>query len=670
MRSVVSRRFVVLLSSLSGSLGACNDGSAGDGSAASTSDSDATTAPMGSTGSDDGDDGTEAGADDTSSDDTGDPPGNCERPIAWTPGDTVGVPGGIPEDRAQCATAACQALDSAEPGYRDGTLDALPLIQAAIDSAEPETFVALPAGTWRIDGGVTIGADRDGITLRGAGMDETMIDCRADVCIDVGSSSDYLWSWPTTGNEITGGLTAGSTEIEIADTSAFEVGQIVQVRVANDPQVPVLSVAGFDELRRQMTRVTGKDAASLTVHPPIHADLDHLAARVNVAQQQTDAVGIEDLTIDSSGGATTFGVRLEQTFGCWVKSVKVRHSSNYSVFFTDSLQCEMRTSFLDELDHSGSNGAGLLVNTVSGCLVEDNILIESFPNIEVNHGSSGNVFAYNFINNVDGLIGIDTNHGPHNALNLYEGNVAHNLMSDGYFGGASHDYVFRNWLHGGAGVPGNAPTYCLSLKRFTRDYVLAGNIIGSAGQAQPCVAYGEPNIGNNFSAGEAQPSAGDWWADWTPRTGTTIRGTLTERPDDTHGTIVLDSGTLVVGQSPALNPGGWVTVATVVGDTVTVDSTAFGTTLPPLDTVLAIEPGAGGFQELDLDVEASTQRHGNYYFASGSIPADEALDAPLCDSLYLDGKPAWFGDLPWPPFDADDPTSVDTPIPAQQRFAP
>ena len=83
------------------------------------------------------------------------------------------------------------------------------------------------------------------------------------------------------------------------------------------------------------------------------------------------------------------------------------------------------------------------MNTVSGCLIEDNIIRESFPNIEVNHGSSGNVIAYNFIHNKNGLIGIDTNHAPHNSFNLYEGNIAHNLMSDGYYGSNSEDTILQ-----------------------------------------------------------------------------------------------------------------------------------------------------------------------------------------------------------------------------------
>jgi hypothetical protein len=659
MRRAAPRCFLELFLALcachGGSSGADGDATSGTGTA--TSSADSASASIGT-------------ADESGQADTGELPGSCERPIDWRPGDTVGVPGGIPDARTQCETAACQALENAEAGYRDGTLDAVAVIQAAIDSAEPETYVAIPAGTWMIGGGLSLDQDRDAITVRGAGMDETILDCRANGCISVGSGSDYLWSWPETGNEITAGLTRASTEITIADTSAFGVGQLVQIKVANDPELPVLSVAGFGELRKQMTRVTGKTDTSLTIHPPIYGSFDGMSARVNVAQQQTDAAGIEDLTIDSSNGTTTFGVTFSQTYGCWLKGVKVRHSSNYSVSVGDSLQCEMRASFLDELEHGEEpNGAGLLLGAVSGCLFEDNIIIQSFPDIEVNHGSSGNVFGYNFINNVSGVIGIDTNHGPHNAFNVYEGNVVHNLMSDGYFGGVSDDYVFRNWLHGGGGVAGNTPTYCLSLKRFTRNYTVAGNIIGSAGQSQSCTSYGQPNIGNSSWLGEAQPSVGDYWADWTPETGTTIHGTLTERPDEMHGTIVLDSGSLIPGQSPFLIPSGWVIVVTVMGDTVTVDSSAFGVALPPVGTELFIEPGAGGFQELDLDVEASTIKQGNYYFELGMIPEAEVPSEPLCDSLYLDEKPEWFGELAWPPFDANDPSSVANPIPAQQRFA-
>ncbi|HET6583690.1 MAG TPA: hypothetical protein VFG69_09585 [Nannocystaceae bacterium] len=227
MRCAAPRNLVASLVALS----VCRGGSSG-----AEADGDATAETGGATSS--ADSGTASTGDESGQADTGDRPGLCERPIEWTPGDTVGVPGGIADARTKCETAACSALDSAEAGYRDGTLDALALIQAAIESSEPETYVAIPAGTWMIGGGLSLNQDSDAITVRGAGMDETILDCRSTVCISVGSGSDYLWSWPETGNEITAGLTRGSTKISTADTSAFSVGQIVQIKIANDPEPP------------------------------------------------------------------------------------------------------------------------------------------------------------------------------------------------------------------------------------------------------------------------------------------------------------------------------------------------------------------------------------------------------------------------------------------------
>jgi hypothetical protein len=603
----------------------------------------------------------------------------ASRLIRWSSGITVGVPGGIPGGRTPCQTAECAAIGTATDDLRNGTTNAAPLLQAAINSAPQNTIVSIPAGQWRIDSTLSIPANKDSITLRGTGA-STVLDCRANTCVFVGSGSDYTWSWPPSGNAVISyapdGATGGTT-LAMGDTSAFSVNQMVLFSVANDSALPVLSVAGYGNLRKQMTRVAAKTAQSITVFPAIYGydRFGGLAARVNVAQQQSDLVGIEDMVLDGANGAVTFGIWFEQTTASWVKNVTVIRSSNYNVFFNDSLNCEMRHSRLDVLNHAGSNGAGLLMNTVSGCLIEDNIIRESFPNIEINHGSSGNVIAYNFINNANGLIGIDTNHGPHNAFNLYEGNVSHNLMSDGYYGGNSEDTVFRNLLHGN-GIAGGTLTYCLSLKRFTRNVSLVGNILGSNSHAGGrCDAYGQPNIGNGSWDGTAQQSVGDYWNDWRPDTGTTIRGTLTNRIDSFHGTITLSSGTVIAGQSPALRSAdgttlySWVTVVAVSGaNLVTIDSSPWQVSLPPLNSALRLEPGAGGFQELDLDVEATTLKKANNFVPTG-IPAAESLGgATLPASLYLQAKPAWFGQLTWPPFDPTAPNVSYDAIPAGYRY--
>jgi hypothetical protein len=71
-------------------------------------------------------------------------------------------------------------------------------------------------------------------------------------------------------------------------------------------------------------------------------------------------------------------------------------------------------------------------------------------------------------------------------------------------------------------------------------------------------------------------------------------------------------------------------------------------------------------------VTPSTYIHGSYdYIGNGIIWDPGNSDHALPNSLYLTGKPAWFGDRPWPPFD---PSSISatavapTNLPAGYRY--
>ena len=316
---------------------------------------------------------------------------------------------------------------------------------------------------------------------------------------------------------------------------------------------------------------------------------------------QSDFVGIEDLTLDCINGSAIFGIEFEQCYASWIKGVRVKNVANYNFNIYDSSRCEIRQSFADGRKAQGTNGGGLLCGTSSACLFEDNIFYKNFPLIEVTGGSSGNVFAYNLCedSSVYGVVGsgINTNHGPHNSFNLYEGNVAPNLQCDGYFGGASSDTVFRNWFHTTApGLNGGGVT--IILNRFARNYSIVGNLLGKAGLGifYP-YSFGNPNMGNGSWSGTAQPSQNRWWADW--------------------------------GKGP----------------------------------------GPSGFQEKDLDVEATTIVKGNYQYATGGVVAAEAMAGVILPpSLYRTSKPAWFGTLQWPAFDPNNPNLSPEAIPAGYRY--
>ena len=575
----------------------------------------------------------------------------ADRRVDWTPGTMVGVPQGIPTDRTHLVDVTKTPYNADNTGRSDSS----GAIQAALDAANPGDVIFLPAGTYLCAQAIFT-KYKSGITLRGSG-ESTVINSTVTtgIFLQVGGGSDYNWSWPTSGNIITAGLGKGSTQITIADTSVFSPGQLVQISLDNDPALPVVSVYGYQGVRRQMSRVTAKTATTLSIFPGLYGDYSATRALIHVAQFQANSVGIENLLIDLSKSTDIYSIWLEQAYGCWVENVHVRYSSNYQLFLNDSLNCEVRHCYLDQLNHTGSNGAGILCNTISGCLVEDNIIYKAFPLIEVNHGSSGNVFAYNFCEDSGPGAGIDSNHGPHNEFNLYEGNIAPNLQSDGYYGSASYDVVFRNWFH--ATLNGQM-AWGLSLNRFTRYYSVVGNVIEKDGLPWPAdgVGLGNPNMGNGNSSGTAPP----WTDGLIPGTGTLSQ---------TDQTITASTNTFTssnVGWFLLLSPNNILTMITGYTNarTVTVNSSQ---SLAGVSYILS--PGTSGYQELDTGVAATLIRKSNFYYYNRGIPAVEALSGEvLPNSMFRTVKPAWFGNLAWPPFDPANPATSNLSIPAGFRY--
>ncbi len=546
-----------------------------------------------------------------------------ERLADWRPGVTVGVPGGIP--------ARTALLDVTKPPFNadnSGAANAQPAILQAIAKARENQVVYLPEGLYRIDGGIGLGS-RNRITIRGAGPGKTILRMHAPCngAISIGAGGADWWYPDRLKLDIVGGAVKGATVLTLGDTRPLDgyanggLGQLCQVSLKNDSTLPVVVPANFDYVRGQITRIVARTATTVTISPALMFDLPAtLAPRLRPAGRSPEFVGIEDLTVDGSDVAAQRGIDVTAAHGCWIKNVSVLNIANYHVSISDSLQCEIRHSRIAKRKGTGSNGAGILLGTTSSCLIEDNILAEQFPHVEVN-ASSGNVFAYNLCHDssIQGVVGcsINSNHGAHSSYNLYEGNVSPKFQSDGYHGGASHDTLFRNWLHG-TSEKTDQFWICVNLNRFTRAYSLVGNVLGTKGHAwlydnadqgfgydqHFIYVLGMPNMGNGGFRGTAQPSKGKYWADW---------GRMTSS-DRGRG------------------------------------------------------PGPGGFQELDLDVRATTLLKGNFNYKDNGVPANEALgSAVLPASLYLKEKPAWFGSLAWPAFGPDAAFEKNR-IPAQVRF--
>ncbi len=469
---------------------------------------------------------------------------------------SAGVPGGIPK--------------------RTRVVEVKGELQAAIDAAQPEDVVYLPAGTY---GGARL---KSRITLRGAGPGKTIL--KGPISVGQGGAD---WWYPN--RHRVDVLGKRGVDVLRCDASKLGVGDVVQLSRKNNLDLPVITPGGFDFLQRQVTRIVAKTPTSVTVAPAPLFDLPE-GSRLAAGGRMAEFVGIEDLGVE---GAGQVGINISGAYGCWVKNVAVKNISNYHVSISDALHCEIRHSTIATRQGAGSNGAGILMGTSSFCKVEDNILLEQFPHLEIN-ASCGNVFAYNYCRDSDiqGVVGcsINSNHGPHSCFNLYEGNVSPKFQADGYHGSSSHDTVFRNRLHG-TSEKTKLFWICVNLNRFTRNYSIVGNVLGAPGHpwlydnAEKGYGYdqhliyswGMPNMGNGGFRGTSSRHS---WKDW-------------------------------------------------------------GTS-----------PGPGGFQELDLDVRRTTIVKGNFNWKDAGVPAAEAVEN-LPKSCYLKAKPSWWGDLAWPPFGPD-----------------
>lgn len=299
-----------------------------------------------------------------------------------------------------------------------------------------------------------------------------------------------------------------------------------------------------------------------------------------------------------------FGIHISGGFGCWVKNVRVRFISGTHVFLGDSLFCEIRDCFISTRMESASSGAGIHLGTSSFCKIENNVIEQQYPHVEVS-ASSGNVVAYNYCRDSDiyGALG----------ASLSAGAAPHSCFNL-YEGNVSPKFQADG--HHGSGshdtlfrnrLHGTSPLtskswVCVRLNRFTRNTSIVGNILGAPGHA--------------------------WLYD---NAGKYI-------PSDTR--LIYAFGM----------PGNGAP-----------DGVQSGNTWKDWGT----SPGAGGFREMDLDVRRSALVKGNFNYKDGAVPPEEAA-GELPASLYLKGKPAWWGDPAWPPF-GPDVASRGNKIPAELR---
>ena len=415
----------------------------------------------------------------------------------WT---YTGVPGGIPNRTNICATFS--------PGATASQINSA----IATCSSLGGGVVKLEAGTYDITG---INVSASNVTLRGAGADQTIL--RGGNIVNLGSGSTA-----SPGTPIVSGGAKGSRTFTVASTTGLRVNQMIELDRDDDPAL-VFDLRGGTRDTRQVNLITAIDGSTITVKNPFFIDFSAGNAQIRHTFTNTSFSGIEDLKLDHSTAGSGTNFRFQYCYACWVRGVESYKPAGYHLTIAGTLNLEIRDCFIHDAQTYGSNNAGLQVygNATYGAnsngAVENNIFDRLFPAVEMQNSSSGFFIGYNYsygsmavATDAPVTWTLEDNHGPHDMMNLWEGNIAEMFGADGYFGSSSHGTAVRNYITGynpNFGTTGNP----IRLNRLSYYYSLVGNVLGSdalkptkytetldqcGGSCIAIYRLGYPNIGN------------------------------------------------------------------------------------------------------------------------------------------------------------------------------
>jgi hypothetical protein len=515
-----------------------------------------------------------------------------------------GIPGGIPARATVCATVSAAA-------FGNGAVDATAGIQAAIEACPAGEVVRLSAGEFAVNGADPIRIHK-GIVLRGAGASLTRLtktSATANPVILIGER----WPREAESVDLTADAPKGATSVQVRGTAGFSVGQLVLV----------------DELTDDSYVYWGTNAA-----------------------------------VAPGGPGRGWFTRYDRPVG---QMLEIASISASAVTFTTPLHIAFDTAHRAQLTRYtipyGAKHAGLEDLYVRGGQ-DDNVTVR---------------FAvYSWVKGVES----DWSMGDSFALD----SCFRCVLRDSY----AHDTP--NPYPGGAG-------YMLSIATYTADSLVENNIFINGNKVMVMRASGGGNViaYNYFDNGHIGNDLG--WME------TGLNASHLACPhfelfegnqafnidgDDTWGGAVSNTffrnhatgkrrsyADINSRRAVGLMYGhyGYSFMGNVLG---TPDQHPAPYNGFAYEDVYPWENDPIGLWRLgytpqdwnappDARVVSTAHRHGNFDYATGSVHWASGFDQALPSSLYLAGKPAFFGDKPWPWVDATGSVKLHA-LPARARY--
>lgn len=608
-----------------------------------------------------------------------------DRRTTWRPGVTYN--GGIPTNRTQCGSTFTPSSTQAQ-------------IQNALNTCPDNTYVLLGPGTYSLgSGGLSITRSR--ITLRGSGAGSTILQMangQVGSPVTVGTWDGMPHGWMDW-RPLTSDAVKATNTVTVGNFAGLKVGELVHIDEQYDSALAYYNnrapqgdcgplqqndYLGWGECRcvrdasctppgcttnsataaaQAQSRPVGQaleigscgtstpgatcTSGTLTFTSPFHwtlrvsknARLARLVSNGTVKQPVRE-VGVENLTARYGyGGDGWANIYFSGTMYSWAKNVETAEQiQGGSIVISGGFRNEIRDSYLHSArdPNPGGAGYGIEIETYASDNLVENSIVWSFNKVLAMRSSGGgNVIGYNYFEDGYGQgyptiveVGINASHMAGSHMELFEGNQGFNFDSDSYWGTQFNMVVYRNHLTSlRRNMPGNLASLsdvdnrrAVGLTSFQRNYSFVGNVLG-----YPDGYLRGSAVGHDYPAWSPLPAGSTFTYEWTGNWG----------------------------QQPFMWQIGY-------------DGSGYDCT-------------NGWKSTPDAQATSTTLRDGNYDFVSNKVhwhgiggsgvnngltpPANSNLPA----SLYLTGKPAFFGSNPWPWVDPQSTGRVYT-LPARARF--
>ncbi len=469
------------------------------------------------------------------------------RAINWG---AAGVTGGIPTNRTQCVTSACTTVTT------NGSSSTAAEIQSAWTSAPANTYVLLPAGTYSLACLSLSGISN--VTLRGAGANQTILNVTGScggAGINVVNSGGNSGNSPNNLTTVSGATTQGTATLTLASVPNLKVGNPIILDQldstidnggvlvlgssssytgpyvapgnagpysidgetqnarcpggANDPgdcfhQEQISIVTSCNGVTTVGSSCSGTNVA-VGISPPLGmsnwSTSNSMSAWWAMSPIQYD--GVEDLELNVSGSSGTDGIYQTNCSNCWVKGVAIIDTNLAHVQANYGTNDTVDNSYFFQTQNQVTSSYGVVCNSASHMLIENNIFHAIASPVIWNGTCSGSVVAYNFDMNNYYIESAGYNQnffGEHSGgvdTNLLEGNIANQFDADNIHGTGNLDTAFRNFFFGpmpvcyASGSSFSSASYevCnnpyantpVELYSYHRFYNIIGNVLGTSG---------------------------------------------------------------------------------------------------------------------------------------------------------------------------------------------